>query len=99
MTRPVRTRVPAASVCPPPELQALLLRQATPDAEAFVVLQGVLEAGRAHLAHAADALRLTHRTARLGKEEVRPRLRAQCLGLPGGVGRGDGVDVHGRDRA
>ena len=52
------------------------------------LLERVLEAGGAHLAHPADALRLAHRAARLGKEEVRPGLRAQRLRLPGEVGTG-----------
>src|SRR5687768_6220470 len=76
------------------QVQAFLLGQAAPHAEAFVVGEGVVEARGPHLAHAADALGIPYRTARFREEEVRPGLRAQGLPLPVEVGGGDRVGVH-----
>src|SRR4051812_18037758 len=83
---------------PPPQPQPLLLGQPAPDPEPFVVGERVFETRGTALAQPADTLRLPDRTARLGEEEIAPRLSTQRPVLPGDVGRGDRFDVHGRDR-
>src|SRR5690606_33645033 len=64
------------------ELAPLPLRESTPDAETFVVREGVLEALSAHLAALADPLRLAGRAALLGEEGLGVGLCAQRTILP-----------------
>src|SRR3954469_23210722 len=61
----------------------LPLREASPDAEALVVGQRVLQALRLDLAPGADLLGLPGRAALLGEECLRVGLRAQRPLLPG----------------
>src|SRR3954452_5896355 len=61
----------------------LPLRQPTPDPEALVVGQGVLQALGLDLAPGADLLGLPGRAALLGEEGLRVGLRAQRPLLPG----------------
>ncbi|VXB01450.1 hypothetical protein CURTO8I2_140071 [Curtobacterium sp. 8I-2] len=68
---------------PFPQLAAFPLGEATPDAEAFVVLERVLEALRPDLARGADLLRLARRAALLGEERLGVGLCAQRVDLPG----------------
>lgn len=60
----------------------LALAEATPDAEALVVLERVLKAFGANLATAADLLGLAGGTALLWEERLRIGLGTQCLLLP-----------------
>src|SRR5690606_2785972 len=85
------------------ELAPLPLRESTPDAETFVVREGVLEALSAHLAALADPLRLAGRAALLGEEGLGVGLCAQRTILPAEhgvvVGRAeDRQDVAERGR-
>src|SRR4029453_8658168 len=68
------------------ELAPLTLRQSAPDAEALVVLQGVLQAFGTDFAGEAHPLRLPGRSTLFGKERLGVRLRAQCALLPHKLG-------------
>src|SRR5690349_12885249 len=72
----------AASGHPALELAAFALAEPTPDAEAFVVAQRVLQALGLDVAPAADPLGLARRTALLRKESLWIGLRAQSPLLP-----------------
>ena len=64
----------------PLEPTTLALGEPTPDAEALVVAQGVLQALRADLAAVADLLGLAGRAALLGEEGLGVGLGAECPG-------------------
>src|SRR5690606_14019363 len=64
------------------EAPSLPLGESAPDAEAFVVGEGVLKAFRAHLAGEADLLGLAGGSALFGKEGLGIGLGAQCALLP-----------------
>src|SRR5699024_4575278 len=63
-------------------LTALAFGQASPDPEAFVVLQGILQALHPNLTAQAHLLRLAGRTALLREERLGVGLRAQGTLLP-----------------
>ena len=64
------------------ELSTLPFTQTTPDAEAFIVGQRVLEALAAYVTGQANLLGLARRTALFRKERLWIGLRAQCALLP-----------------
>ena len=64
------------------EAATLTVRKPTPDSEALIMLQGILEAFITHRAGLADALSLAGRSSLFGKECFRVRLGAQRLVLP-----------------
>src|SRR4029077_15640075 len=81
--RPSSTPSPADSSGAALDAAALALGQAAPDAEPFVVFQGVLKALGTHLDGAADLFGLSGGAPLLRKERFRIGLSAQGDVLPG----------------
>src|SRR5699024_6317687 len=65
------------------EAASFAFGQPTPDAEALVILERVLEAFGAHVARFADALGVAGGSALLGEERFGVGLRAERGALPG----------------
>ncbi len=66
-----------------PEFASLAFAHAAPDAESFVVGEGVVEAFAANLAAVADAFGFSGASAFFGEEGFGVGLCAECVGLPG----------------